>query len=290
MRRLFPTTLRVRCAAVVVKLTLESERQPARPRHAGELPRPAPSPGKSATRTAQKTALYAPCEHNLQAPLFSGTWSWSARNSARADSGIMGRYDIYGEWYLWWYLGRSLMPPFTFCCPQAMRTFWLRCYTRSSIRTQFSLDSTLVSLLALACKLRFNAVPAGIQLSASLQLLGLPDVSLLRRPIFRKRWAEAFRIARSIRGKRVGEKERAWFRFRLARRPTKGGLSAVEGFSAECAGSSRKIRTTPQQSGLIRRKPVLPEQTLGRPGDRNPTNSGQRGERPLGERPLGLTL
>src|SRR5205807_4343809 len=46
--------------------------------------------------------------------------------------------------------------------------------------------------------LRFNAAPAWIQSSASLQLLGLPDVSLLRRPIFRKRWAEAFKIARSI--------------------------------------------------------------------------------------------
>jgi len=45
---------------------------PARPRHAGELPHPAPSAGKSATRTAQKTALCAPCEHNLQAWFFSG--------------------------------------------------------------------------------------------------------------------------------------------------------------------------------------------------------------------------
>src|SRR2546426_6950032 len=52
-------------------------------------------------------------------------------------------------------------------------------------------------------------------------LVALPEAAcLLRRPIFRKRWAEGFRIAGSIRGKHGGEKEGAWFRFRLARRPT----------------------------------------------------------------------
>src|SRR5438132_4044020 len=52
---------------------------PNSPPRPGEASHPAPSARKSATQTAQKTALCAPCEHNLQAPLFSGTWSARTR-------------------------------------------------------------------------------------------------------------------------------------------------------------------------------------------------------------------
>src|SRR2546425_370331 len=44
------------------------------------------------------------------------------------------------------------LPPFTFCRPQAMRTFWLRWtpgYARQSITTQLSYDSKQISLLPL---------------------------------------------------------------------------------------------------------------------------------------------
>ena|SRR2546427_539564 len=72
---------------------VEREKTPTRRQALGRLPTPPPSARKSATQTAQKTALCAPCEHNLQAPLFYVV----GQNSARADSGIMGWADIWGD-------------------------------------------------------------------------------------------------------------------------------------------------------------------------------------------------
>src|SRR3989442_1380717 len=69
---------------------------PNSPPGPGEAPHPAPSARKSGTRTAQKTALCAPCEHNLQAPLFSGTWSARTRPELTQGSWVDLWADIPG--------------------------------------------------------------------------------------------------------------------------------------------------------------------------------------------------
>src|SRR2546430_10825047 len=82
---------------------------PNSPPRPGGAPHPAPSARKSATQTAQKTALCAPCEHpggseSENRPATRGTAHSEVQGDARGTARCTTRP----------------MPPFTFCCPQAI--------------------------------------------------------------------------------------------------------------------------------------------------------------------------